>query len=605
MKWVGVLLPPLFLVYVGGGNFPWALFFAFFLLVGSHGLVFCCLLSTLAVVGIVPFLSSGSSGAIGYVITPSPTVIPHIILALSFWFALGNRLLDTTFLSWLARRRLSGLVAAPRKLLPYFALGCFVCALFRRYPADLLVSAGLLSLVFCWRWPRAARQDTWIVWRSRFANMAVLLTSTLISLALLEVVVRCLFTSPGSHQNVYMGIYDPQYIFSLCPGIQAERRISAGPGQYTPVTYSISSQGLRDREYGPKQPGEYRILMLGDSFTMGDAVNEEDTIPRCLERELRLRAPQATISVINAGMGGAGPIQELGMLRKRGFGLEPDLVILQIFTGNDIDNSLELTGKRLRAYEPAWYNTLNRLQLHDTVPYEVDDWFYTHFQTYREIVARANDMPLIDNLIAAARFFPPNLLKKSSPSDDDRLRREADLNSWYPGVATAPRTPFIANLIAATRFFPPSLLKDYPPSEDRRFWLEPDLRTWYPELEEGLQLLASYITEMRDECVARGIPFVAYCIPVSDQVREKDWIAETKDVVGQAEYERFKGIAKVEEALDRAKIPHFSVLDALLNHPKIDELFYYFYDGHCTPLGNRVVAGRIADYLGSKPFSGH
>jgi hypothetical protein len=46
----------------------------------------------------------------------------------------------------------------------------------------------------------------------------------------------------------------------------------------------MSSIGFRDREYGEKEPGEYRILMLGDSFTVGHAVtNDSDTIPKLLE----------------------------------------------------------------------------------------------------------------------------------------------------------------------------------------------------------------------------------------------------------------------------------------------------------------------------------
>jgi hypothetical protein len=547
-KWAGVVLLPYVFLRVQGGSVPWAAFFALLLLAGSDVFVSSCVLLTLAVFGIVMAMSSDPNSAIVHVINPSSTTIPHVMLAFSVVFAFRGQLLDATFMSWLTRQRLTRLVTAPRRLLPCFALLCFVCALFRRHPADLLVSAGLLSLVFFWKWPRAPRQEPRGAWRSRIVNAGVLLLSTLVSLALLEVAVRCLFTSPETHQNVYIGLYDPQYVFTICPGIQAEHRVNIGPNEYRTISYTMSPQGLRDRVYGPKQPGEYRILMLGDSFTMGDAVNEDDTIPRCLERELKLRAPLPSVSVINAGMSGAGPIQELGMLRERGLAFEPDLVILQIFPGNDIDNSLELTGKRLRACDPLWHNVLNEFLLRGTLPYRIDSWFYIHFQTYREIVVRAH------------------------------------------------KTPFIANLIAATRFFSPDLLKEYPPSENRPFWLEVSLRSWYPELEEGLQLLTSYIAQMRDECTARGIPFIAYIIPLGFEVNEEFWKALTKKVPDQAEYERLKAITKVEAALDHSGISHFSILNALLSHPKIDEL-YYLLDGHLTPLGNRIAAHRIADYL--------
>ena len=40
----------------------------------------------------------------------------------------------------------------------------------------------------------------------------------------------------------------------------------------------ISSQGIRDREYGPKENDEFRIVTIGDSFTFGTPLPDpEDT----------------------------------------------------------------------------------------------------------------------------------------------------------------------------------------------------------------------------------------------------------------------------------------------------------------------------------------
>ena len=48
---------------------------------------------------------------------------------------------------------------------------------------------------------------------------------------------------------------------------------------------SISGQGLRDRHFGPKGDDEFRILVLGDSFTFGYC-EWENTIPQRLEQLL-------------------------------------------------------------------------------------------------------------------------------------------------------------------------------------------------------------------------------------------------------------------------------------------------------------------------------
>lgn len=90
------------------------------------------------------------------------------------------------------------------------------------------------------------------------------------------------------------------------------------------VTYQINSLGLRDREISDaKAAGVKRILLLGDSFTEGTGVKQEETFSAVLERELG-------IEVINAGVSGYSTLHEYLWLKERGFKLRPDLVILNV-----------------------------------------------------------------------------------------------------------------------------------------------------------------------------------------------------------------------------------------------------------------------------------
>ncbi len=101
----------------------------------------------------------------------------------------------------------------------------------------------------------------------------------------------------------------------------------------------LNSLDLRDTEIEPKPPGEYRILILGDSFVYGLGVNENETFVRRTERLLRERAQRegrsVSVRVVNGGVGG-GPFQEGKWLRDVGSALEPDLVVLGFFIGNDL-----------------------------------------------------------------------------------------------------------------------------------------------------------------------------------------------------------------------------------------------------------------------------
>ena len=57
----------------------------------------------------------------------------------------------------------------------------------------------------------------------------------------------------------------------------------------TTQIYRQTLQGLRDRDYGPKLPDEYRVLLIGDSFTFGHGLETEETISRQLEDYLAER----------------------------------------------------------------------------------------------------------------------------------------------------------------------------------------------------------------------------------------------------------------------------------------------------------------------------
>jgi hypothetical protein len=111
------------------------------------------------------------------------------------------------------------------------------------------------------------------------------------------------------------------------------------------VDVRINSQGLRDREYSlAKPPGVYRILMLGDSTTLGWGVSAGETAAKLLERQL---GPQ--FEVINAGVGNYGTVQESAYYKTRGRLFHPDLVILQYFI-NDPEPVPSLKGGFLLDY---------------------------------------------------------------------------------------------------------------------------------------------------------------------------------------------------------------------------------------------------------------
>ncbi len=106
---------------------------------------------------------------------------------------------------------------------------------------------------------------------------------------------------------------------------------------FPPIAIQTNSIGLRNREVSmPKPANTKRIVFVGDSFTMGWGVNEEDTFVRTSETLLNKQGLAFPIETVNAGFSAAGPSGYYIYLKYFGLDLDPDVVVVGFFIGNDI-----------------------------------------------------------------------------------------------------------------------------------------------------------------------------------------------------------------------------------------------------------------------------
>ena len=121
--------------------------------------------------------------------------------------------------------------------------------------------------------------------------------------------------------------------------------------------------GFRDNdgEIPPKRAGEFRIIVLGDSFTVSAGVDFERIYTSALERRLAARFPG--VSVVNLAVGGYNIVQYAHVLQEVGLALEPDLVLVAVFPDNDFSmDNYELNykvaaGAASALPERAWHET--------------------------------------------------------------------------------------------------------------------------------------------------------------------------------------------------------------------------------------------------------
>jgi len=97
-------------------------------------------------------------------------------------------------------------------------------------------------------------------------------------------------------------------------------------------TVRVNRLGLRGAEPGQ---GAYRVLALGDSFTMAAQVSEEQSWPEQLEGLLGAARGEA-VEVLNAGVNGYGTFEAAATLERLHGQLRPDAVVLGFYLGNDL-----------------------------------------------------------------------------------------------------------------------------------------------------------------------------------------------------------------------------------------------------------------------------
>jgi len=80
--------------------------------------------------------------------------------------------------------------------------------------------------------------------------------------------------------------------------------------------------------------------VLGDSFAEGKQVADHQTFPKQLERALREQFPHRRWEVVNGGVSGYGTADEIKFFELFGRAFDPDLVIVEFFVGNDVQNNV-------------------------------------------------------------------------------------------------------------------------------------------------------------------------------------------------------------------------------------------------------------------------
>jgi hypothetical protein len=391
-------------------------------------------------------------------------------------------------------------------------------------------------------------------------------TALILALALTEIVFRVSTDAPRYHDSDLR--LDAELGFRQAPNLDLSTRDDLGP-----FRFRTNSLGLRGPELPLEQhesSGTTRVVFVGDSFLHAFAVRDESLMTEVMRShvsEATGRAPE----VYNLSCPDYGTAQELLLFRRLGAPLEPDAVVLALYTGNDVaNNGFELAGE----WKPTSGDYLRPYLVPDGDGFELRHAFplraflRRHSRTFavaeRAILARAVAQDI--------RWLQP--WAEPLESTESRLAR---------GLAPTLRL---------------ELLRPHAPGDS-------EFASW----EDAWRTTEALLRAFRDECRALGARLLVLVIPMRDQVLAEALTADF-DLRSQLATQR-----SIHELLDwnlperrlapffeRAGIDARFLLDPLRAAPTDGERVYVM-DGHLALHGHAIAGGVVADWFLGRPSS--
>lgn len=222
-------------------------------------------------------------------------------------------------------------------------------------------------------------------------NSFILITSLILSLLIGEIAVRVAF-----HRSMDFDMEMWKYattikIASDDPSVGHKHRPNRR-AFLMGVEVTTNSFGMRDDEISLKKPpNTYRIVVLGDSITMGWGVPQDKLYPTQLENRLNTQSldgfpPNMRYEVLNLGVGNYNTVQEVASLRKIGLQFEPDMILL---------------GSVLNDAEPT--------------PQPASDFLVNHSHLYVFLASRLLAFQYNAGLLPSYRDYYPSLFADNQP----------------------------------------------------------------------------------------------------------------------------------------------------------------------------------------------
>jgi lysophospholipase L1-like esterase len=171
-----------------------------------------------------------------------------------------------------------------------------------------------------------------LIVRRILSNLLATLLSLIVTAVGLELLIR-LVADDGMQFDLEMWKYAREVKQLAADPLIGHEHAPNRRARLMGVDFQTNAQGLRDRELSfERVPGKLRIVMLGDSLTVGWGVPVEQTFAKRIEQMYAEAGIDA--EVINLGVGNYNTVQEVQAFLTKGYRYQPDVIVLNYFVND-------------------------------------------------------------------------------------------------------------------------------------------------------------------------------------------------------------------------------------------------------------------------------
>jgi hypothetical protein len=291
--------------------------------------------------------------------------------------------------------------------------------------------------------------------------------------------------------------------------------------------------GFRDKEWSDED--RYKIAVLGDSYMEGQHLPEGTVAPQVLERLLH-------VPVLNAGLEGAGTLQEYLVYKKYLARHKPQSVLLFIYPYNDIQDNSKNLANSMMLWPQAFTDSSGQIVVHyPETPPETESKVWAVTKQY------------VKTLLMLRRGY----------------QYWQNLDKWTP------------NIYLGGVYFP----------EDEKW-------------QEAWRITEHYLVELKKEIESNGGKLFLVVIPEYIQISH-EWQRELlaryhlKELPpGFSKERHLQHLGHIAKAHEIPVIPLDQIFRQYRDKYQLPApYFYYRCDGHLNPLGHFLAANVVAKYL--------